>query len=182
LVRGKPWSFEEERTLRTLIDEGKSVDEIATVLGKTRVAVGGKMNHLGLCVKDANVRRKNFVATTTPSCNLSDRAGGVFVGGFSGEQSGAQKPELRLESFLPKTLPSIQEELGILVAARNMMFQPGLSRSDYRMLQSVIQATIKYIEYYPKYAGYAEIEEDLGRVIKQIEDEKQKAKKRGENT
>lgn len=45
-LRGKPWSVEQERELRALVGEGKEVDVIAVAMGKTRVAVKGKMSNL----------------------------------------------------------------------------------------------------------------------------------------
>ena len=37
-MRGKPWSVDEERQLRRLLEEGKSLDEISKIMGKTRTA------------------------------------------------------------------------------------------------------------------------------------------------
>jgi len=47
-VKGKPWDINEERKLRQLVEEGKSVDEICRVMVKTRDAVLSKMYGLGL--------------------------------------------------------------------------------------------------------------------------------------
>jgi hypothetical protein len=52
-MRGKPWSIDEERRLRQLIEEGSGIDKISRVMGKTRVSVRSKMYHLGLSVIDA---------------------------------------------------------------------------------------------------------------------------------
>ena len=47
-MKGKPWDINEERKLRQLVEEGKSVDEICRVMVKTRDAVLSKMYGLGL--------------------------------------------------------------------------------------------------------------------------------------
>lgn len=47
-LRGKPWSVDEERQLRCLFGEGKNLDELSKVMGKTRVSVKAKMFSLGL--------------------------------------------------------------------------------------------------------------------------------------
>jgi len=47
LVKGKPRSVDEERALRELVLEGKSLPEIAGLLGKSRDGVENKMYGLG---------------------------------------------------------------------------------------------------------------------------------------
>jgi hypothetical protein len=54
MTKGKPWDINEERQLRELFEEGKSVDQIARILVKTRVAVLNKMYNLGLKREDDN--------------------------------------------------------------------------------------------------------------------------------
>ena len=48
MTKGKPWDIEEERQLRDLFGEGKSVDQIAKTMVKTRDAVLNKVYDLGL--------------------------------------------------------------------------------------------------------------------------------------
>lgn len=48
MTKGKPWDIEEERQLRDLFGEGKSVDQIAKIMVKTRDAVLNKIYDLGL--------------------------------------------------------------------------------------------------------------------------------------
>ncbi len=47
-MRGKQWLVDEERQLRCLVKEGKNLDEISRIMGKTRVSVKAKMFSLGL--------------------------------------------------------------------------------------------------------------------------------------
>jgi ribosomal protein S12 methylthiotransferase accessory factor YcaO len=48
MTKGKPWDINEERELRALFEEGKSVDQIAGLMVKTRDAVLNKIYDLGL--------------------------------------------------------------------------------------------------------------------------------------
>jgi hypothetical protein len=52
-LRGKPWSIDEERRLRTLVSEGKRSDEIAKVMDRSRISVRAKVFNLGLFLNDA---------------------------------------------------------------------------------------------------------------------------------
>ena len=68
-LRGKPWSIDEERILRQLVEEGRGIDAISQGMGKTRTAVKGKLNNLGLGLnlKVVATGLQNSVATTTTS-------------------------------------------------------------------------------------------------------------------
>ena len=50
LVKGKPWDINEERQLRQLVEEGKTVDAICKMMVKTHDAVAQKMFDLKLSV------------------------------------------------------------------------------------------------------------------------------------
>ena len=54
-MRGKPWSIDEERHLRQLVEEGNGIDKISQVMGKTRISVRAKMYNLRLLLVDATV-------------------------------------------------------------------------------------------------------------------------------
>ena len=64
-MRGKPWPVDEERQLRQLVEEGKSLDEISRIMGKTRLSVKGKLFNSGLnSVKVATGVQSSVAATT----------------------------------------------------------------------------------------------------------------------
>ena len=63
MARGKPWSVEEERQLRELLTEKKSMRSIAKILGKTLVAVRLKASRLGL--EEDNGSEKNTPLSST---------------------------------------------------------------------------------------------------------------------
>ena len=62
MPKGKPWTKEQERKLKELITEGKSLKEIAAALEKSKGAVKKKMDRLGL---EVVVNDKKFSGTTT---------------------------------------------------------------------------------------------------------------------
>jgi hypothetical protein len=47
-MRGKSWSNDEENQLRQLVNEGKSFDEISSIMGKSRLSIKGKLFNSGL--------------------------------------------------------------------------------------------------------------------------------------
>jgi hypothetical protein len=65
-MRGKQWSIKEERQLCELNNRGVSVDEIAQIMGKTRLSIRDKPNNLGLTivVAAAFILRKRKIGKT----------------------------------------------------------------------------------------------------------------------
>jgi hypothetical protein len=61
LVKGKPWTVEEEKQLRILLQENKSVRAIAKAMGKTRESVRMKLARLEVVVHG----EKNMRSTST---------------------------------------------------------------------------------------------------------------------
>ena len=57
IMKGKPWSIEEEKQLRPLLESKKYVNVIAEALGKTVDSVKSKMRRLGL--KEEDTAKKN---------------------------------------------------------------------------------------------------------------------------
>jgi IS30 family transposase len=55
MPKGKPWSNDEEKQLRTLLDEHRSVEVIAKALGKTVDSVNHKIRRLGIKEEGASV-------------------------------------------------------------------------------------------------------------------------------
>lgn len=62
MVKGKPWTFEEQKQLRKLREEGYKVAEIAAKMGKTPEAIMKKLQRLGLKVVQ---QQENNRTTTT---------------------------------------------------------------------------------------------------------------------
>jgi hypothetical protein len=61
MPKGKPWTLEEEKTLRNLVVKGYSAAQIAEVMGKSKEAILKKIQRLGLKV----VHLRNLEGTTS---------------------------------------------------------------------------------------------------------------------
>jgi hypothetical protein len=68
LVKGKPWNFNEERQLRQLAQEGKTVDQISQVLEKTREAIHQKAFNLGIDLKGAKEKQQQRISAKETCC------------------------------------------------------------------------------------------------------------------
>jgi histone H3/H4 len=76
MVKGKPWSVDEEKQLRQMLQAGKSVRVIAKVLGKTRDCVRMKAVRLGL---EVVVQAEKNTRTTTTSGDVLPPLKGVGI-------------------------------------------------------------------------------------------------------
>jgi hypothetical protein len=61
MPKGKPWTLEEEKTLKDLVVKGYSAAQIAEVMGKSKEAILKKIQRLGLKV----VHQRNLEGTTS---------------------------------------------------------------------------------------------------------------------
>jgi len=61
-MKGKPWTREQEKQLRELVDSRESLEVIASKIGKSRAAIKMKMQRLGL---EVVVRKPTDSRTTT---------------------------------------------------------------------------------------------------------------------
>lgn len=105
MTKGKPWDINEERQLRELFEEGKSVDQIARILVKTRVAVLNKMYNLGLKREDDNKAHSRRLSSSfqkpseLPSIEESMKTLAAALKGL--EEPGLDQTEvLRLRSLI----------------------------------------------------------------------------------
>jgi hypothetical protein len=64
LVKGKPWTVEEEKQLRILLQENKSVRAIAKVMGKTRESVRMKLARLEVVVQGEKTMRSTSTSAS----------------------------------------------------------------------------------------------------------------------
>jgi len=70
MTKGKPWDINETRKLRQLLEEGKTIDEIAHSMVKTRDAVVQKMFDLDL--KEKKVTAKLSIFSSSLRTGKSD--------------------------------------------------------------------------------------------------------------
>ena len=136
MTRGKPWDINEERQLRLLVEEGKTVDTICKVMIKTRDAVIQKMFDLKL----KNVKEKRI--------------------SISGKKTIFSSSQLAI----PDELPTIEETLKILAAALLKSTEAGLSKEEVGRLQVVATLAKTYKEDFADYIDYRGIEQRLAAV------------------
>lgn len=129
-MKGKPWTVEEEKQLRQMLQEHKSVRSIAKILGKTRDCIRMKIARLGL---EVVVQPEKNQRTTTTIAKLA----------------------------LPGELPSIEEELKVLVAALKGLETEGLDKSEVLRLRGIVQGVKVYQELLADYVDYRGIEAEL---------------------
>lgn len=100
-MRGKQWSVEEERLLRQLVEEGRSLDDISKVMGKSVLCVKAKLFNSGLNKLRVATSLGGAVATTTATTPAPEASvsGTVIVGGLAlklREQLSSIEENLRL--------------------------------------------------------------------------------------
>ena len=113
-MKGKPWSVEEEKQLREMVQEHKRLNEIAGVFGKSLEAVRVKIRRLGLVVVD---RKKKIICSTTTTSNLTlpEEAMRQKIRRLRLEVVGAKGYRTTTSIKMPKELPSVDEALKDLV-------------------------------------------------------------------
>jgi len=148
MTKGKPWDINEERKLRQLVEEGKTVDAICKIMVKTRDAVTQKMFDLKLkCLKEEKT-------------------------GISGKKTIFSSSQLPI----PEDLPNVEETLLILAAALLKSAEAGLSKDEVARLQVVANLAKTYKDAFAEYLDYRGIEERLN-VLERKYDELDREKK-----
>jgi hypothetical protein len=174
LLRGKPWSIDEERLLRQLVEEGKGTDEISQAMGKTRVSVKAKLYNLGLFLKDATVNVQNRVV----SASAAATSPGPIIDPTSTpniDPASVANPNLveEVEADLKiRPLPSIEEKMRELDVASKALHHKGLSPTEIKRLGKIIDAARVYNQLFEKYAHYRDLENELVELRRQLASEK----------
>ena len=102
MTKGKPWTLEEEKRLKQLLQEGKSVRAIAKSLGKTRDCVRMKIARLEVVVQPES-RRTTTTELILPSelPTVEDELKVLSAALKALEQPGLEQSEtLRLRSII----------------------------------------------------------------------------------
>ena len=168
-MRGKPWSVDEERQLRQLVDEGQGTERISQIMGKSRVSVRAKLYNLGLFLKDATVGTPNLVAAASAAATslvkdvevASKKSGDNGGCGFVLKASGP--------------LPSVEEKLRVLDAALVALEQPGLRTGEVSRLNKIIQGVKVYQLLFADFVNYRDLEIEVLELRKQLAFEKNKS-------
>ncbi len=179
-MRGKPWSVDEERQLRRLVEDGQSLDEISRIMGKTRVSVKGKLFNSGLnSVKVATGVPCSVAAattaTTTPAKPTAIPSSAPEPASISDPVTVASVNPVYVGLKLPERLPSIEEELKILSAAVEALTHPGLSRAEASRLRNIIQGVKVYQELFAKFVDYRGLEAEVLELRRKLAAENEKS-------
>ena len=179
-MRGKPWSDDEERQLRQLIEEGRSLDEISRRMGKTRVSVKSKLFNSGLnLLKDATgLQKKVAVAVAAASSPLTPTIvplSAPALDPISASTVDASVDVACVEKKLPERLPSVEEQLKVLNEAIQALRQPGLSRAEASRLHNIIVGVKVYQELFAKFVDYCGLESEVLELRRQLASENAKA-------
>jgi len=167
MMRGKQWSEDEEKQLRMLVGEGKSLDAISRIMGKTRVSVKGKLFNLGLSsVKVATDLQRSVAAATatSPATYVTLPVSGSTPFSTISDSIDVVGTDLKV----PEQLPSVEEELKILAAAVEGLKQPGLSRAEVSRLHNIIVGVKVYQELFVKFVDYCGLEAEVLELRRQL--------------
>ena len=169
-MRGKPWSEDEEKQLRQLAKEGKSFDEISSIMGKSRLSVKGKLFNSGLNSVIVATARCTPVATTiaTTTSPKEGIAGSLAAPMPAAVVGAAEDKVADVVSKLPERLPSVEEELKVLAAAVESLRQPGLSRAEVSRLHNIIVGVKVYQELFAKFVDYCGLETEVLELRRQL--------------
>jgi hypothetical protein len=166
-LRGKPWSIDEERQLRQLLEEGKGFSDISQVMGKSRVSVKNKLYNLGLSLKD-NPQLQIPITVSSPS-SLSSKAP---IANPVPDAAPVSVNEVALEMKATGPLPSVEEKLRVLDAALVALEQPGLRAAEVSRLHNIIQGVKVYQQLFADFVNYRALESEVLELRKQLAAEK----------
>ncbi len=166
-LRGKPWLVDEERQLRSLVREGKKLDEISRIMGKSRVSIKAKMFSLGL----KTVVVTTVVTTAPPTPVVTTPTSGAPV--LRTVTVGCIALKLR------EQLSSIEENLRLLDATNALLTDPtaDLNRDAVFRLRTAILGVKTYHELYVKYVDIRGLEDEILELRRQLASEKAKSAK-----
>jgi hypothetical protein len=133
MTKGRPWDIEEERKLRDLVEEGRSVIDISRIMLKTREAIRQKLFYMDLKV----LKEQQQSISGKKPCFCSSK----------------------LE--LPAALPTVEETLEILGSALLKGSESGLDKDEIQRLQVVATLAKTYKELFADYLDYRGLEERL---------------------
>ena len=164
--------------MRHLVGEGKSLDSISSIMGKSRLSVKGKLFNSGLnSVKVATgVQRAVAATTATTTSPLASLDVPVLVPASASKSASFVSVDVAgVDLKLPERLPSVEEELKILAAAVEALRQPGLSRAEVSRLHNIIVGVKVYQELFVQFVDYCGLEAEVLELRRQLASENAKA-------
>lgn len=135
MPKGKPWTVKEERQLRALRKEGKTVAEIAERMNKTAGAIKQKLRRCGLKV----VTKKNSGGTTTSELILPEELPSVedALKKLAAAMNALEKPGLSKNEIMRlRSISQISEKYQKLLA----------NYVDYRGIERKVDQAIEKLQ------------------------------------
>lgn len=170
-MRGKSWPVEEERQLRDLIGKGVSIDEIAQIMGKTRLSIRGKMNNLRLTVVVA-ATPQDTASTTRTTTTLANIHSDVPPDSPAVAEGPSQVDTVAPQPKSNGALPTIEEQLHVLNAAIVALQRPGISRVEVTRQNKIIDGVKVYNDLFAKFVNYRGLEFKVLELEKRLASEK----------
>ena len=171
-MRGKSWLIEEEKQLRELVGKGVGIDEIAQIMGKTRLSIRGKMNNLRLSVVVAATPQGTAATTTRTTTTRANILSDVPSDSHADAEGASQ---VDADAALPKSneaLPSIEEQLHVLNSALVALRKPGISRVEVARYSKIIDGVKVYNDLFAKFVDYRGLEIKVLELEKRLASEK----------
>lgn len=169
-MRGKPWSIDEERHLRQLIEEGKGFTAISQTMGKSRVSVKNKTYNLGLSLKDNTQPQIAVAVSSSPSSSSKTP---IAYPTSPTDVVSAAEASLELKRTGP--LPSVEEKLKVMDAALVALERPGLRATEISRLHNIIMGVKVYQQLFADFVNYRALESEVVELRKQLAAEKNKS-------
>ena len=173
-MRGKPWSVDEERHLRQLLEERRSLDEISIIMDKTRVSVKSKLfnSDLHLLEDATGTKKKVAVAVAAVSSPLPFAAVPLSVPATDPSSASTIATTVEVACVEKKSpeqvLPSVEEQLKVMNEAIQALRQPGFSRSEASRLHNIVVAVKVYQELFVKFMDYCGLEVEVLELRRQL--------------
>ncbi len=148
--------------MRQLLIEGKSLDDISNIMGKSVLSVRAKLFNSGLNKLRVGQTFGGTRATTTATTTNDAKDSTVSFGGIAIK--------------LKEQLSTIEENVRRLDAANALLTDPNidLGRTDVQRLRTAILGIKTYHELYVKYVDIRRLENEVAELRRQLASEKDK--------
>ena len=133
LLKGKPWSVEEEKQLREMFLAHRPLGVIVGSLGKTKESIRCKIARMHL-VDDNHLKSQRLSSSKVLSST---------------------------QKLTSEELPSVEEALQKINNALDLLESPGLDQAETLRLRSIIQGRKMYIEKLAEYMDYRGLEVEM---------------------
>jgi len=143
LPKGKPWSHDQEKRLREMIEEGANVEDLAQAFNREPDAIRMKLNRMGLkVVVQKSQKRRTTTSTLLPKDIIThEQALRILAGALETlKQSGLDKLELQRLRILVdavQTYDSVLEKFEGWVEIENRLIEMDKKIAELQKIQKV---------------------------------------------